>query len=442
MGLRNGFMHIDNLLILKNYFLAKHLIKNLKTRKQIDAYHNKKMLRLLKLILPKSAFYSSLYAQLDLANWRTFPIITKNEWMGNFDTVNTVGIYKKDASALAIKSEKTRNFKQLIKGVTVGLSSGTTGNQSVWLVSNKERLAWAGNMLFKMLPHSIFVKEKIAFFMRANSNLYGTLGNSRIQFEFFDMLNDIDQHVKLLNKYQPTILSAPPTVLHLLSKKINSGHLIINPSRVISVADVLTDDNKKFIESAFSVLVHQAYQATEGFIASTCKLGFLHLNEDLLVIQKNYIDNKSGRFEPIITDLSRITQPIIRYKLNDILIEESKPCACGSSFTRIKKIEGRLDAVLYFSSKKKGLVPIFPDFIRTAIISAEGSFDDYLVKQVSATGVVIYLNKSVTSSLKDNLNEVFLRVNCEPPTIVYKTPVPKQSRIDKMRRVINEFKQT
>jgi hypothetical protein len=39
----------------------------------------------------------------------------------------------------------------------------------------------------------------------------------------------------------------------------------------------------------------------------------------LWYIEKDWIDEKSGRFSPIITDFNRKTQPIIRYKLDDIL---------------------------------------------------------------------------------------------------------------------------
>ncbi|MFW2308254.1 adenylate synthase, partial [Aliarcobacter butzleri] len=76
------------------------------------------------------------------------------------------------------------------------------------------------------------------------------------------------------------------------------------------------------------------------------KEGNLHLNEDIVYIEKDWIDEKSGRFSPIITDFNRKSQPIIRYKLDDILILEKQSCPCGCVFTRIKKIEGRCDDIL------------------------------------------------------------------------------------------------
>ncbi len=71
----------------------------------------------------------------------------------------------------------------------------------------------------------------------------------------------------------------------------------------------------------------------------------MHLNEDIVHIQKEYLDEQSRRFVPIITDFSRTSQPIIRYRLNDILTEADKPCLCGSPYTAIERIEA--DAMIF-----------------------------------------------------------------------------------------------
>lgn len=94
--------------------------------------------------------------------------------------------------------------------------------------------------------------------------------------------------------------------------------------KIISVAEVLEDIDREFISTIFQQTVHQIYQCTEGFLATTCKHGTLHINEDLVHIEKEYLDQERGIFVPIITDFMRKTQPIIRYRLNDILIEKKQ----------------------------------------------------------------------------------------------------------------------
>ena len=105
------------------------------------------------------------------------------------------------------------------------------------------------------------------------------------------------------------------------------GLITICPKKIISVAEVLEDIDRDFISATFKQTVHQVYQCTEGFLATTCKQGTLHMNEDLVHIEKEYLDQEKGIFVPIITDFMRKTQPIIRYRLNDILIEKRRRAA-------------------------------------------------------------------------------------------------------------------
>ena len=107
--------------------------------------------------------------------------------------------------------------------------------------------------------------------------------------------------------------------------------------------------------------------------AQTCKKNF-HLNEDGL-IKKKWIDEIG--FVPIITDLRRSAQPIVRYKMNDIL--HATKCTCGSKMQALSAIEGRTDDVLEFDGDKL----IFPDFIRRAITGAHESIDNYKVIRIS-----------------------------------------------------------
>src|SRR5699024_2207014 len=103
----------------------------------------------------------------------------------------------------------------------------------------------------------------------------------------------------------------------------------------------------------------------EGFLGCTCQHGTLHLNEDIVHIEKEWLDD--NRFIPIITDFTRQTQPIVRYRLDDILIQRKDPCPCGSHFTAIKYIEGRCDDVLILPGKNGQPVTLFADLCSRVI---------------------------------------------------------------------------
>lgn len=360
----------------------------------LEAWQNRQVQKNLAKILPKSAYYRQRFEGLELNEWRSFPVMNKAEMMQHFSTLNTVGIGKETALAYAYKAETQRDFQPTIGSITVGLSSGTSGAHGLFLASAKEQATWVGVVLAKVLTRSPLVKQRIALFLRANSNLYESLGKSRCEFKFFDLSTDLTSHFATIEQFDPMMIVAPPSVLKLLAQEKSTNSLAIAPRRVFSCAEVLESDDEMFIKKSFDQKVDQIYQATEGFLGVTCAYGTIHLNEDFLVIQKEYLDER--RFIPIITDFTRLSQPLIRYRLNDILLERKTNCPCGSIFTAIERIEGRCDDIFYFLDRGTQLPKtVFPDFIRRVVMKAAGDrITNYRVVQRSYNDLDIFLQTS------------------------------------------------
>jgi putative adenylate-forming enzyme len=434
----------DRLAILQQYAITKYW-RRFSSRQQLLAWQNTKVIDLLAYVLSKSRFYRNLYAGANIQNWQTLPIIDKSMMMANFDDLNTVNISQQQAFDLAIAAETTRDFQPTIDGYTIGLSSGTSGNRGLFLVSKTERQLWAGTILAKALPRSIFTAERIAFFLRANSNLYETIGRQRIRFEYFDLFEPIEHHLDRLNQMTPTILVAPPSMLRLLADARSQGILQIAPLKIISVAEVLDPIDECYIRACFDRPIHQIYQCTEGFLASTCEHGTLHLNEDIVAIQKEYIDRDLGKFMPIITDFNRRTQPIIRYRLDDILTERKEPCPCGSLLTAIDSIEGRCDDIFWLPNLTgEKLLPIFPDFIRRAIMTASSDIHAYRAVQISRDLIEVSIRVSpesydaIVSQIHHSLLDLCTRSHCQLPSIVF-VEYQDVDRHLKMRRIHRQF---
>ncbi len=433
----NGLMQI-----FWSYLQTKYLRK-FNSRQQLEKWQEKQVKQFLRQIIPQSKFYQTYYQGLDIANWRDFPTINKSIMMDNFDDLNTVGITQEQAFDIALKAEKSRYFAATLNGFTIGMSSGTSGNRGLFIVSQQEQQKWAGAILAKGLPTSIFKPQKIAFFLRANSNLYQTVKRQHIQFEYFDLFEPVERNLQRLNEYQPSILVAPPSMLRIIAMSQENQTLKIHPGKIISVAEVLDPIDNQYISQVFGQIIHQFYQCTEGFLGFTCEYGTLHLNEDILIIQKQYLDKEKGKFMPIITDFNRRSQPIIRYCLNDILTEAQQPCPCGSNLTAIASIEGRQDDIFYLPHiSQEKLQPIFPDFIRRVIISASSEILEYQVIQVSLNMIEIELKLSgetnkaeIESSICQNMATLFTSQNCQIPQIVFKNYPPRTEHHQKLRRV-------
>lgn len=359
-------------------FAADALGPRFRDREALLAWQDRRVRRHLRWLRGASPFYRDLYAGLDDADWRSFPTIDKAAMMRHFDRLTTVGVTLHDALDVAERAERERDFRPTLGDVTVGLSSGTSGARGVFVVSRAERLRWAGVILRRLLPRPAWGPHRVAFFLRANSNLYGSVASRRLRFEFFDLAAPLEPQFPKLHALNPTVIVAPPSVLRLLAERGPN----VSPARVVSVAEVLEPQDRAVVAARFGS-VFEVYQATEGFLGVSCRFGTLHLNEDLVAF--DFEDVGEARATPIVTDFSRRAQPIVRYRLNDVLLPRGEACPCGSPLLGVARVEGRADDVLDLGGRR-----VFPDFVRGALMKVPG-VREYRARQVGPNDLEVEL---------------------------------------------------
>lgn len=385
------------------YYIQFWMLPKFKSRIDLHEWQENKLRVFFNRTLINSRFYKDFFkdGQLDLRN---VPIIEKTEFMEQFNHINTVGIDRDEAMTLAIESEKSRNFKSEINGITVGLSTGTSGKRGIFLVSESERAQWVGIVMNRILKPKLFQKQKIAFFLRANSNLYTSVQSNLFEFQYFDIFRPTEALIQEVNAYQPDILAAQPSILLEIARAQHFNVIQLEINQIISFAEVLHDHDAYFIEKSLKAQIQEIYQCTEGLLGFTCKEGTMHLNEDVIHVEQEWIDD--NKFHPIITDFTRKSQPVVRYRMNDILQIKQTPCACGSTFMAIEKIIGRDDDVLIIEN-----VSIFPDVISRKIALATNEFFNYEIVQIGNFELNIHIdcsesdfdstNIKITQILKD-----------------------------------------
>jgi len=358
--------------LLTAYTRAKRFDR-IRDRQIIEDQQQQWLVRLKEYVGRRSAYYRRWVGM----PWAQWPIVGKELWMAHFDEINTVGARLEEVSAIALRAEETRDFSPQWRTYTVGMSTGTSGRRGIFLVSPAERSLWAGTLVGKLLRDGLLAQERIALVLRAGATLYDSVGKLRLRFRFFDQMRPWNELVKDLCSFEPTILVAPASVLRLLS---NSA-CRLQPRRVISVAEVLDDLDRRQIQSHFNLTVEQIYQATEGLLGVSCEHGTVHINEPYILIEPQWQDLEHSRFVPLVTDLRRRTQPIIRYRLNDVLQTAREPCPCGRAAMALAAIEGRLDDVLWLEATGRS-VPIFPDLLARVIVQSAEALQDYQVDEL------------------------------------------------------------
>ncbi|HSY62226.1 MAG TPA: F390 synthetase-related protein [Cytophaga sp.] len=422
------------------YWMTFKLRKKFADKKALIAFQEKSFKRFAKQTLTKSPYYSS-YNCNRLQDLVHIPVIDKTQFMEHFNLINTLRIDREKALKLALKAEQSRNFSSQINNVTIGLSTGTSGKRGLFLVSEDERAQWVAMVMSRVIKPNLFKKQKIAFFLRASSNLYSSVQSFLFTFEYFDLFEPIEKLTDKLQYYQPDILAAPPSMLADLARLQELGAITIHPYQIISFAEVLYDSDKRYIEKIFKQRIKQIYQCTEGFLGVSCSYGNIHLNEDIVHIEKEYITH--NRFYPIVTDFTRTTQPVIRYKLNDVLIEKQEPCGCGSTFTAVEKIEGRSDDILLFDVNN-AFIKLYPDLICRKIAQHTDDFRAYKIVQPTLNQLHIYIESNTYEEAKIRFTEaieiLFEMHSIQNITITYFNTIPviKGNKIRKIERTFDE----
>ncbi|MCP1383484.1 adenylate synthase [Runella sp. S5] len=419
--------------------MAKIKLRGLfRNRAQLQRFQQRSWHRFAQTILPKSTFYRP-YLNVSLDQ---IPLMRKELFMEHFDEINTVAIRKEEAMKIALQAEESRDFASELNGITVGLSTGTSGKRGLFLASKIERAQWVAMVLHRVVKWSIFKRQKVAFFLRANSNLYSSVQSSVLAFYFFDIFRKTEELVAELDLLKPDIVAAQPSLLRYLAEAQQAGNLSITPHQIISFAEVLHDDDRTVIERVFDLKITEVYQCTEGFLGVSCAHGTMHLNEDVAIFEKKYVSKY--RFIPIVTDFTRTSQPIIRYEMTDILAERTMPCPCGSAMMGIERIEGRMDDVLLFDQEGK-IISIFPDTLVRKIARATDDFSHYSIRQVTADRIEVAVetepkNKAMVSQLIETAILEVLEGQGIKNTVVVFTEEKVNEKGAKHRRVVRTFK--
>ena len=410
----------------------------------LQAFQDRRARQIVAYAAAHSPFYRSHWREHELEHWSSLPTVDKAAMMANFSGFNTHGITAEAALSIALAAEQSRDFTPTVAGLTVGLSSGTSGHRGLFLVSPAEQALWAGVILARALHTLRAGRTRVAFFLRSHSNLYQQVDGALLQLRYFDLMAPLPESIAVLNTYRPHILVGPPSLLGFLADAHSAGELAIRPQRLISVAEVLEPQDEARLAETFGAPVHQVYQCTEGLLAVSCPRGSLHVQEDIVALQCEPLDG--GRVTPVVTDLWRRTQPIIRYRLNDVL-QLGGPCPCGSSFRTIAHIEGRSDDVCYFlpcAGAAQGMRrPFFPDTIRRMILLAGGGIADYQAVQERDGQLLVHLALAppanppqVIEAVRASVNSTVRQYGCRPPVLDIDTQLPPLQPGRKRRRVL------
>lgn len=405
-------------------------------RETLEKWQAKKLHHFRQRVLSRSPWFQR-FLSLPFSQW---PLMDKTLMMTHFDAMNTESLKRDELMACALRSEHTRDFSTKTGRFSVGLSSGTSGQRGLFVVSPKEQQIWAAGILAKALPDGLFARERVALFLRANNNLYTSVRSRWLSLEYYDLLAPFQEQLTRLAHFSPTIVVAPAQVLRALALAVREGKVKIQVKKVISVAEVLEEQDRALLSQVFGC-VGEIYQATEGFLASTCAFGTLHLNEEFIHVEPQWLDER--RFIPIITDFTRSTQPIVRYRLDDVLVVREGTCPCKSAARAIERIEGRQDDQLLLPGPLGEVRTVFADACSRVLAMTLPLTADYRLVQTQKASLLLTADcdPSILAQCRDALNDFFSLQGIEVSELVWTLETQAITpRFDvKRRRIIRRW---
>lgn len=279
----------------------------------------------------------------------------------------------------------------LEKAVRLHSSSGTTGNPTVILHTQKDLDEWA-NAVARCL-HMVGLRPGDVF---QNSSGYGMFtGGLGFQYgaERLGMLTvpaaagNTKRQLKFITDFGTTALHAIPSYVTRMYEVMQE--MGIDPRRdtklktLVIGAEPHSEEQRRRIEEMMGVKAYNSFGMSEmcgpGVAFECQEQNGLHIWEDYYIVE--IIDPETldpvpeGEVgELVLTTINREAMPLLRYRTRDLTRILPGECPCGRHHARLDRMKGRSDDMIIL----KG-VNIFPIQIETILMQFKELTSNYLI---------------------------------------------------------------
>ncbi|MDX2138621.1 MAG: phenylacetate--CoA ligase family protein [Chloroflexota bacterium] len=403
------------------------------TREQIEIHQSRRLAALRAYAYQHSPFYQQFHAGQYDKPLRELPILTKKEMMGAFDGFVT----DRRIRLAEVQQRLSQPADDLyLNRYLVNATSGSTGSPGIFLFNLQEWAAVLASFTrayeFAGIHIDLAHHRKVAIVSSVTPFHMSYLVGSSLRSPWVSSLRlsaiePVSKIVSQLNDWLPDTLVAYASMARVLAVEQIAGRLQIQPQRIFTSSEVLTEETRRLVELAWGKVLFNQYGATEtGDIASECErhLG-MHLFEDLLIVENVDSDNQPvpiGSYgeKLLVTVLFNRTQPLIRYQLSDSIRLSDRLCECGRTLRLVDGIQGRQEDVLHFPDESGKLVSVHPNVFHEVMdtISASG----WQVIQEDTNGVRLLISgaprdPSVATQIEAALHHTLSEMGVDLPSI-------------------------
>ncbi|MBO4810950.1 MAG: phenylacetate--CoA ligase [Prevotella sp.] len=270
-------------------------------------------------------------------------------------------------------------------------SSGTTGNPTVVLHSQKDIDEWA-NAVARCLwmvgsrPEDVF--QNSAGYGMFTAGLGFQYGAEKVgMLTVPAAAGNTTRQIKFIRDFGTTVLHAIPSYASRIFEVMQQEGC--DPRRdtklrVLCIgAEPHSEEQRKRIEENLGVKAYNSYGISEMMgpgVAFECpEQNGIHIWEDYFIVEiidpvtlERVPDGQLG--ELVLTTINREAMPLLRYRTRDLTRILPGECACGRHHRRLARLQGRSDDMMIL----KG-VNIFPIQIEKILLKFKELSTDYLI---------------------------------------------------------------
>jgi len=353
--------------------------------------------------LLRAARNSPLYRQRlsdahvsELSQLQTLQPVDKVELMQRFDECATDRAVTKAAAEQFLRG--TSHLGDAFLGrYLVWTSSGTTGAPGIFVQDARSLAAYEALDSLRLrgpelrtVPLAVWsVGQRFAFVAATGGHFAGTATIERFKrlardaslsplgwlsptVRVFSVLTPLRELTAALQAFEPTVLITYPSCAAALARLQVDGALHLRLNEVWLGGEQLSGGQRTLLRKAFGCPTRNNYGASEFFsIACECAHGRLHVNDDWVILEP--VDRRlrpvpagATSHAVLLTNLANHVQPLLRYRLDDVIRFTGEKCPCGCAFPVIE-VQGRSGDTLVLHDADQRPVTILPLAVETAI---------------------------------------------------------------------------
>jgi phenylacetate-CoA ligase len=215
--------------------------------------------------------------------------------------------------------------------------------------------------------------------------------NNMRYFSSFDMSEEtMEQYAKSMASFGPDLILGYPSAVSRFAEFSKARRMTkIRPRAAMSSGEKMFPHQTELIREAFGAPVFDRYGSNEfANLAQECdRHDGLHVFSDVAFVE---VIHESGRpaasgevGEIVVTDLSNLYMPFLRYRTGDLAVPTLRTCTCGRGLPLLDRIEGRtFDEVVAPDGKSAG------GFFWTYLSRAVPGIEQFQIEQRERSGVL------------------------------------------------------